>query len=121
MEGAFVAPACVGWPTQDSYFDGDLMANLVYKINVNSPCTGDQIVNKVAPTHYTGAAGDFTYAVLTRSPSSTTWRFTIYDYSGAPACFPNKTFEQITPNASDPAGTYKCLDAEGEALVSDFP
>lgn len=97
------------------------MPNLAYRVTVNSPCSGDQLVNKIATTHYTGANGDFTYAVLTRSPSDPQWQFVIYDYSGPGPCSPSKLFTQVTPDADDPTGAYEGANSTEEAVVSDWP
>jgi len=97
------------------------MPNLAYRINVNTPCPGNQVVNMVASTHYVGSNGDFTYAILTRSPSETRWRITIYDYSGPGPCSPNKTFDQVDPAADDPTGDYSGGNDDEQAFVADFP
>lgn len=96
------------------------MPNLSYRVNVITPCPGDQIVLKLAPTHYTGANGDFTYMIMNRHPSDPQWTFILYDYSGGP-CTPSRLFKQVTPNADDPTGEYEGLDSSERAVVSDFP
>ena len=97
------------------------MASFSYKINVNSPCQGDQLVSKVAPTHYVGANGDFTFAVLTRAPSVQPWTAIIYDYSSGGPCAPTSVFEQADPDEEEPAGEYELVGGTGELVVVPFP
>lgn len=99
------------------------MPNLVYKVNVNSPCPGDQLIEKRDPSLYTGSSGDFTYVVLAKNPSQSRWDLTVYDYSNPSGdCYPSKNFAQATPNLSDPVGTYDSVSGtSGQAFVSDYP
>ena len=97
------------------------MASFSYKLNVNSPCQGEQLVSKVAPTHYVGANGDFTYAVLTRNPSQQPWTVIIYDYSSGSPCAPTSAFEQTNPDPDEPAGEYHKIGSAGELVVTPFP
>ncbi len=96
------------------------MPNLSYRVSIESPCPGEQIVLKVAGTHFTGANGDFTYMVLNRHPAESQWTFTVYDYSGGP-CTPSKLFKQVTPDADNPNGEYAGPSPADRAVVSDFP
>lgn len=104
------------------------MPALSYQINVVTPCPGNQVVTKIANTHYTGSNGDFTYAILTRGSQDTAWRVVVYDYSSTSTpCYPTKTFEQVTPDADDPSGVYYGLtdsgpdQSEGELSVAVWP
>lgn len=96
------------------------MPNLSYRVSIELPCPGEQIVLKVAGTHFTGANGDFTYVVLNRHPAEDQWQFIVYDYSGGP-CTPSRVFKQVAPNADDPTGQYEGLSREERAVVSNFP
>ena len=96
------------------------MPNLSYRVSIESPCQGEQIVLKLAPTHYTGASGDFTYMIMNRPPSEDQWRFIVYDYSGGP-CTPSRVFKQVAPNADDPTGQYEGLNRNERAVVTNFP
>lgn len=103
------------------------MSALSYAINVSTPCTGNQIVSKVASTYYTGSGGDFTYVILSRAPQDTAWKVTLYDYGRSSACSPEKLYEQATPDANDPAGSYYCVGSNGpdqslgELSVTEYP
>lgn len=95
------------------------MPGLSYSIDVVSPCTGEQLVNKVETYLYAGSGGDFAYAILTKPANEDAWQFTIYDYSSSP-CSPTKTYNQVTANANDPKGSYTCPSG-GEADVNEWP
>jgi len=93
-----------------------------YSIDVNTPCIGDQRVDKVSSTHYTGSNGDFTYAVLTRAPNESQWIVRVYDYRTGSNCNPFRDFEQVTPDADDPSGVYSEVGSgTGEAAVTSWP
>jgi hypothetical protein len=110
------------------FFLGGFTVSTSLKIEVSSPCTGEGIVLKQDPTFYAGSNGDFTYAIVSRSPSDTQWRMVVFEYSRSTACTPTAEFEQETPNASDPTGRYIGYDSSGNpsssggtAVVSTFP
>lgn len=104
------------------------MPGLAYAINVNTPCPGEQLVNKRATNFYTGANGDFTYALLNRDFTTQVWSVVIYDTSGTTNCTPQKVFEQATPDPDNPEGAYYALNQNGQPdqsvgvlSVSPFP
>ena len=73
---------------------------------IDSPCSGDQTLDEVTSELYQGTSGDFTLGVLASDPNQG-WLLTIYDYSNTSSpCYPSIVFGQVTPNASDPTGTY---------------
>ena len=99
-------------------------------INVQSPCTGDQLVTKHDTLFYAGPSGDFTYATINRGPSESRWRLVVFDYNRSTACTPIQEFLQDTPNANDPTGVYYGIDTggdpdpdpdKGEAVVNAWP
>lgn len=90
---------------------------------MSSPCSGDQTLNQINANLYQGVAGDFTLGVLASDPTLG-WTLQIYDYSSTSSpCYPSITYAQVTPNTSDPSGTYGKLVGgspdtdEGEASV----
>ncbi|MEO0514090.1 MAG: hypothetical protein AAF086_02195 [Planctomycetota bacterium] len=102
------------------------MAALLYKLNVNSPCVGEQLVTMTTPGFYAGASGTFTYGLLFLPSSTGPWRATIYDRSGGP-CTPQVDFEQVTADPNDPLGAYQAIGPSGpdpslgELSVNLFP
>lgn len=102
--------------------------SLSLRIDVTTPCTGEQIVNKQDPRLYAGSSGDFTYAVLSSASTAVPWRIVVYDYSRATACTPVTEFIQDPFNPNDPTGDYSGVDSNGDpdsslgtATVSTFP
>jgi hypothetical protein len=101
------------------------MPALSYRINVSSPCDGNQLVTKISPVFYSGSGGDFTYAILTRSQSSGPWTVVVYDYSGGD-CSPQAEFQQAQIG-DEPAGVYHLVGPNGpdpnlgQATVSAYP
>lgn len=92
-----------------------------YQIFVQSPCNGDQIVNQIIPTYYTGTSGSFTNGILALPPGATKWKIEIVDF-GSGACSPSVTFEQKVGNTSDPVGEYEEVGSgTGKAEVKDYP
>lgn len=87
---------------------------LVLKLVVSSPCTGEQIVNKVSSQFYSGTAGDFTAAILFRNSSQTRWTMVVFDFDRTTGCSPERTFIQDPGDAHDPNGTYFGKDANGD-------
>lgn len=90
---------------------------------LSSPCSGDQTLNQVNTNLYTGTSGDFTAGVLASDPTLG-WVLTIFDYSNTSSpCYPSIQYGQVTPNTSDPSGSYGKLVGgspdtdEGEASV----
>jgi len=75
-----------------------------YEIGVNSPCTGNQEVKNITTNIWAGASGNFSYAVLALNGSATRFGVTVYAYSGS--CAPQKYYEQMTADTTDPAGNY---------------
>jgi hypothetical protein len=73
---------------------------------VSSPCSGSQTLNEVTSNVYQGSSGSFDFAVLSLDPTYG-WILTIYDYSSDTSpCYPKTIFGQITPDTSDPTGSY---------------
>lgn len=92
-----------------------------YKIKVKTPCSGDQFVNKVIDTYYTGTTGDFTDGTLALPPGATKWVVEIVDYSGG-NCSPSIRFEQRDGDTSDPEGEYDEIGSgTGEVRVDEHP
>jgi len=87
---------------------------LSLQLVVSSPCTGAQFVNKVSSQLYTGTAGDFTFALLSRDSSATRWTMVMYDFDRSTACSPTRTYIQDPGDALDPNGTYHGQDANGD-------
>ena len=94
-------------------------------VTVITPCNGTQTVNSVSPNLYQGTSGDFTLVILSSDPNQG-WLLTVYDYSNPTGpCYPSVTYGQVTPNASDPKGSYgKMVDGSpdttaGSASVDD--
>lgn len=90
---------------------------------MTTPCSGDQTLNKVNDDLYQGTSGDFTLGVLASDPTLG-WKLTIYDYSSTTSpCYPSIVYAQVTPDSSDPSGTYGKLvngspdTSAGEASV----
>ena len=73
---------------------------------VSSPCSGTQTLDQISSNLYAGTSGSFTYVVLASDPNQG-WLLTVYDYSNPSSpCYPSITYGQVTPNASDPKGSY---------------
>lgn len=90
---------------------------------MTSPCSGDQVLDKINDDLYQGTTGDFTYGVLASDPTQG-WYLTIYDYANLTSpCYPFIQYGQVTPDPSDPSGSYgKMVDGSpdtnaGEASV----
>ena len=90
---------------------------------MTSPCTGDQTLTKINDDLYQGTAGDFNLGVLASDPSLG-WTLLIFDYSSTTApCYPSIQYAQVTPDTSDPSGSYGKLvngspdTSAGEASV----
>lgn len=74
------------------------------KASVISPCAGDQTMPNLATDRWGGPAGDFAYAGLSLSGGA--FVLTVVDLDPTSSCFPSATYEQVTPNASNPEGQY---------------
>ena len=73
---------------------------------MNTPCSGTQTLTKINNDLYQGTLGNFTLGVLSSDPSQG-WFLTIYDYgSTSSPCYPSIQYGQVTPNTSDPSGSY---------------
>jgi len=90
---------------------------------MSSPCSGNQTLTKINNNLYQGTTGDFTLGVLASDPTLG-WTLVIYDYSSSSSpCYPSIQYAQVTPDTSDPSGSYGKLvngspdTNEGEASV----
>lgn len=76
-----------------------------YTASVNSPCTGDQTLDEISSSLYQGTSGNFSVGVLI-SDATQGWLLTIIETGSGSSCYPSITYGQVTPNSSDPTGTY---------------
>ena len=73
---------------------------------ISTPCSGTETLNQINTSLYQGSGGSFSLVVLASDPSQG-WLMTVYDYSSTSSpCYPFVQYGQVTPNASDPAGSY---------------
>lgn len=102
------------------------MAALLYKLNVQSPCVGAQLVTMTTPGFYAGPSGTFTYALMFLPTPAGPWVATIYDRSGG-ACTPQMNYQQVDADPADPIGTFHAVGPSGpdpslgELNVNPFP
>ena len=88
--------------------------SLSLRIAVATPCTGEQLVIKQQTNFYAGSTGDFTYGIVSKSPSAAGFSMVVYDYGRSTACTPSVDFVQDPPDANDPTGLYVGRDSNGD-------
>jgi len=103
------------------------MMSTSYRIGVNSPCSGQQIVSSSGTNLWVGGAGSFQYAIIALNANADAFGVTVYESNSSNPCFPIKYYEQVTPDPTDPEGVYGLMvDDEpdtdaGECGVTPWP
>ena len=85
---------------------------------MTSPCSGDQTMEKINDDLYQGTNGAFTLGVLASDPTLG-WTLMIYDYSSTTApCYPWIQYAQVTPDTSNPSGSYgKLVNGSPDTVI----